>query len=156
MNLGLTSKERSDAVALQTSAVQAIVGGRDFLTYRAHRLSQHTKQLREWVGPMLNSTVKRGDAGKDIGAIIVHAFDLSVRMHTSGWSFQLMFPDCGSKFGSTSMVCRDELITETPLDLQIRQVRLKLVITPVVTIRDDRGVSIRVKQLHCANVLIVA
>ncbi|KAI9734188.1 MAG: hypothetical protein M1818_006605 [Claussenomyces sp. TS43310] len=150
---GLNPPERAEAVAMQTSAVQSIVSDDDFLAYRAHRLSQHTKELRGLLGPLLNKNVARADAGRDIGGMTVHAFDLSVRMHTSGWSFQFIFPECASKFGSTSMICRDSSITDTPLDLQIRQARLKLVITPVVTMRDDRGLSIRVKQLHCANVL---
>lgn len=52
------------------------------------------------------------------------------------------------------MVCRDAHIPDdNTLALQIRQMRIKLAMTPVVTIRDDRVRAIEVKDVQESHVI---
>jgi hypothetical protein len=41
----------------------------------------------------------------------------------------------------------------TGMELQLRQTWLKLVITPVITMRDDRGTAMKANNLHHSTVL---
>jgi hypothetical protein len=128
-----------------------LVESPNFGTYRQEQLKFHTKRLRDILGPLLNADCARAQAGKELGTIAVTAWDLSVKMYTSQLTFQIYFPETTAKFSAATMVARDSEVE--PLKLQIQQVRLKLVVTPVITMRDDRGTTIRAKNLHMSNVL---
>jgi len=100
----------------------------------------------------LNESAVRSEAGRDLGAISTKAWELSAKMWTSHLTFQIVFPETASKFLESAMRAKDQPDVE-PMRLQVNQTRLKLVITPVVTMRDDRGTTIKVKNLHHASVL---
>jgi hypothetical protein len=53
------------------------------------------------------------------------------------------------------MICRDSNHCIDSLTLQIKQYRLKLVITPTITLRDDRQLTIKVASVQYANVLVM-
>ena len=132
--------------------MQLIVRSANYQIYRASRLSFHTKRLRDMLGPLLNDGAARSQAGKDLGAIAVAAWELSVKMWTANISFQIYFPETAGKFSHANMVAKDQPNADS-MQLQVQQTRLKLVITPVITLRDDRGLTILVKNLHQSHVL---
>jgi hypothetical protein len=101
---------------------------------------------------MLDNNSLRSVAGGELGVIIVKAWDISVSMNSSNLTFQVYFPETAQKFSAATMISKDKHYAD-PISLQVKQVRLKLVITPVVTMRDDRGTTIRAKNLHRATVL---
>jgi hypothetical protein len=151
---GLLPTERAEIVSQQMKTMQALEACDDFQEYRAFKLQIHTKALRELLGPLLNLTVVRAQAGRDIGAFAVYAFDLGVKMLTSDWAFRYHFPKSGERFGHTAMIQRDNL-AESPLSMQIRQARLKFIITPIITMRRDTDSgNISPKQVAHAQVLI--
>lgn len=115
-------------------------------------VSQHAKKLRDCLGPVLNADAKRADAGRDLTAIATKAFDLSARLYTSGWTFLISMPDTGSKFLHPNMKPRNT--TQSPLEMHIRQTRVKFAITPFITMRDDRGMSIVTRNIDQASVLV--
>ncbi|KAF4628284.1 hypothetical protein G7Y89_g9866 [Cudoniella acicularis] len=149
---GLANEARQGLVDQQARAVQSIISAGNYQAYRSTQLAYHTKRLRDMLGPMLNDNISRQAAGKDLGAIAVTAWELSVKMHTSHLTFQVYFPETAAKFMAATMVAKDQPHTD-PMELQIRQTRLKLVITPVITMRDDRGTTIKAKNLHHSTVL---
>lgn len=149
---GLSTSDRAEAMAVATSLIQQIVNSENYLSYRAYKLAEHTKALRTLLGPVLDKGAARASAGREIAAIVVSAFELAQKMHTSSWAFSSHFPECGTKFIESGMDCRNRG-KETAMNLQLRQARVKLSMTPVITMRDDRGVAIRVKQLAPAYVL---
>jgi hypothetical protein len=136
----------------QVEAVQSITNSHIFGNFRQEQINLHTKRLRDMLGPLLNRGCPRSQAGKDLGLIAVTAWDLSVKMHTSHLTFQVYFPETAAKFSSATMLPTNS--TVDPLKLQLQQARLSLVITPVITMRDDRGTTIKAKNLHMASVLL--
>lgn len=106
------------------------------------------------VGGLLNDGADRSRAGSDLGAIGLVAWKLSNDIHTSHLTFQIFFPETAAKFNASTMVCKEPTRFK-PMELQIKQMRLKLVITPVVTLRDDRTTTIKAKSLHHATVLLM-
>jgi hypothetical protein len=130
------------------------VSDEKYLVYRSYYLNKHTANLRAKLGPLLDPGVQRANAGKDIGKIVVRAYDLSANMYQSFKTFVVTFPECGARFIDSSMVCRDDVIPENnTLALQIKQARIKLTMSPVITIRDDRVRSIDVKSVQESHVL---
>lgn len=151
----MNNEARQHHIDQGAKAVQSVVAARDYPSFRAEQLNVHTKALRDILGPMLNDEVIRSEAGRDLGAIAVHSWELSVKMHTQGLTFQIYFPETASKFTAATMTPKDRTNAD-PMQLQIQQIRLKLVITPVITMRDDKGTTIKAKALHSSNVLLMS
>ena len=130
------------------------MGAKNYPKFRADQLSAHTKALRDMLGPLLDDGVVRASAGVALGAITVLAWELSCKMHSAGLTFQIYFPETNGKFSAATMKPKD-MTNNDPVQLQIEQIRLKLVITPVITMRDDRGTTILAKAIHSATVLLM-
>jgi hypothetical protein len=101
---------------------------------------------------MINLDSSLLQATQDIGTMVAEAWDLAVEMHTSHITFQIYFPDVSARFSASTMVAINS--DDNPNDLQTAQRLLKLVATPVVTVRDDRGTTIITKNLHRAVVML--
>ncbi|KAH8672656.1 hypothetical protein BGZ60DRAFT_429975 [Tricladium varicosporioides] len=149
---GLNNEARQELIDTQARACQSVLSSTSYQAYRANQLNNHTKRLRDILGPLLNDNVSLQAAGRDLGSIVVCAWELNCKMHCSHLTFQVYFPETASKFTAATMVAKDRPSTD-PMQLQIRQTRLKLVITPVITMRDDRGTTIKAKNLHHSTVL---
>ncbi|KAH8812024.1 hypothetical protein F5884DRAFT_299510 [Xylogone sp. PMI_703] len=147
-----TRTQSQDVINRQSKLIQKIVVSANYSTFRARQLSHHSKRLRDLLGTLLNAGTNRGQAGKDLGAIVVVAWDLAVEMFSSQLSFQIYFPPT-TLFMANNMVARNSSITD-PYQLQLKQTELKLVITPVITVRDCRSATVRTKNLHYSHVLI--
>lgn len=151
---GLNNEARQRYIDKASDAVSSVVASRNYHEFRAKQLSVHTKALRDMLGPLLDDGVQRSQAGVDLGAIAILAWDMSAKMHTSRVTFQIYFPETNGKFNAPTMKAKDYTGTDQ-MQLQIDQARLKLVITPVITMRDDRGTTIRAKALQSAQVLVM-
>lgn len=112
-----------------------------------------SKQLRFYLLPFLKPDVVKADAGTDVSTIVNNAIAISQEMFTSRKSFIPIFPECGQKFSMQSMLCRYS--KESGHQLQIRQVRVKLVITPMITMREETETGPTAVLLHISNVLIM-
>jgi len=121
-----------------------------------HRLAidAHCKSLRSLTNSLVDEGVARDQCGKDLGAIVMNAWRLSVKMNTSRFSFQTYYPDTAGKFVAATMTAINDSNND-PMSLQVRQARMKLVITPGITRRDDTGTTIIANHLHSATVLIM-
>jgi hypothetical protein len=71
-------------------------------------------------------------------------------MFTSHLTIHVYFPETATKFNAARMIGKDQPIAD-PVHLQTKQTRPNLVITPVITLRDDRGTTIKAKSLHMSK-----
>lgn len=101
---------------------------------------------------MLNDDATRAIAGRDLGAITLKAWELAIQLNCTPVTVQVYFPETAAKFSAATMIAKDRS-GFNPMDLQLKQTRLKLVITPVVTLRDDRHDKIKARNLHYSTVL---
>jgi len=155
VRLGLANEKRQVLIDQQCNAIQTIVDSGEFHEFRKNQLNRHTRSLRDMLGPLLNEGCERAVAGREIGEVAVKAWELSVKMYTSNLTFQIFFPETCTKFTSAIMNSRDHR-NENPNMLQTKQIRVKLVITPIITLRDDRSTTIRVKNLLHSDVLLMS
>ncbi|RKF77221.1 hypothetical protein GcC1_065009 [Golovinomyces cichoracearum] len=149
---GMTAIVRQRIVDQRDVVVKSIIDHEEYNQWRSTRLIQHTMHLQDILGSLLNQNCNLASAGRDLGAIVVLAFDLCARMHSSSMTFQIAFPEITTKFNSNTMIACDRAPGEY-LASQATMIRLKLVITPIVTLRDDRGTTIKAKSLQLARVL---
>jgi len=103
---------------------------------------------------MLDDSADRSSAGQDLGVIVYNAWDLSVKMWSAHVQFQIVFPEAYKRFDQPTMIARDKRPEEQMRCYQIAH-RVKLVMTPNITLRDDRGFSIVTKAIAKANVLLM-
>jgi hypothetical protein len=61
--------------------------------------------------------------GKDLGAIVMNAWRLSVKMNTSRLSFQLHYPETAGKFVAATMKAVNDPHND-PMNLQVKQARM--------------------------------
>lgn len=153
--VGLANDARQALTDRRAKAIQSAVSSPHWEKYRSEQLFSHSKELRAILGPMLNDSADRSTAGKDLGVIALKAWEISEHMNTAQVTFQVYFPETAGKFNAATMISRDNTDT-SPMNLQISQTRVKLVITPVITMRDDRGTTIKAKNLHFSTVLTMA
>ena len=65
------------------------------------------------------------------------------------------FTRLGARFNSHAMVNRDHLISGNSRDLERRNFRVKLAITPTIVKRDVSGAALLVVALHHAHVILM-
>jgi hypothetical protein len=130
-----------------------VVSSPYYQEFRKRMIDDHTKSVRDMVGPLLNYDCERGPAGQELGRFVIKAWTLSMRMHTEHVTFQVHYPDTATKFVAATMLPKDTDIDA--MQLQIQQTRVKLVLSPAVTMRDDRGTSITAKSILPAEVLVM-
>lgn len=150
--IGLANDARQVLVEYQVAAFESMLASSNYETFRHTQLTDHTMRLREILRPMINLDSSLLQATQDIGTMVAAAWDLAVEMHTSHITFQIYFPDVSARFSAATMVAINS--DDNPNDLQTAQRLLKLVATPVVTVRDDRGTTIITKNLHRAVVML--
>lgn len=140
----------------QHEAIDKVLASPHFEAFRTTQLNKHTRALRDMVGPFLNDKTFRSQAGVELGAVVIKAWELSIKMNTSRLSFQIHYPNLTSKFSKVTMFARDYAPDDdTQMQLQAKQFALKLVITPAFTLRDDGGTSLRVRTFVTADVLLM-
>lgn len=149
----MANDARQTFVDSMSEAVQSIMDSPTFGTFRQEQLGLHTKHLRDILGSLLNKGCARAKAGRELGDIVIAAWELSIKMSTSRLSFQIYFPETTAKFSAATMHPIDTNVD--PVKLQVQQAHLKLVVTPVITMRDDRSTTIKAKNIHLAKVLLM-
>ncbi|EMR85332.1 hypothetical protein ACHAPC_009508 [Botrytis cinerea] len=150
-----SAEKRQKLVAEQSAVVKSVINAPEFARFRNDSLTNHTKHLRDILGPLMNEGTSKSKAGTDLGAIIIASMDLCCRMWTAKLSFQVIFPELlGNKFTAGTMIAKDHP-RDNPYQLQTKQKRLKLVMTPSITMRDDNSITIIAKSLHKASVLLM-
>ncbi|KAL9122440.1 MAG: hypothetical protein Q9187_001002 [Circinaria calcarea] len=113
-----------------------------------------TTRIYEEIRPLLTPGVDM--ASNDLNCIFQEAFKLSVDMHTQNRYYAFEFIVAGPKsfFNPSSMVNRDPAVREDPLTIRNSEYRVRLCISPVVTMTDLVGNTIVPTVIHFAEVLL--
>ncbi|KAB5585465.1 hypothetical protein GE09DRAFT_1048585 [Coniochaeta sp. 2T2.1] len=125
----------------------------EFSEYRARRISFHQQRLKTIVGPLMDSVASRNDASFDLHAVASTALQVSALMFQSRLNFEFTWSHTCSKFSVEFHVPKEPPLD--PLMLQQKQYRLKLVVTPAIVFRDDRGASATVKRVLRSEVFVM-
>jgi len=136
-----------------STVIGQMLANPSFTEYRARRISFHQQRLKTIVGPLMDPDASRTDAGFDLHAVASTALQVSALLFQSRLSFEFSWSVTCSKFSIDFHVPKDPPVD--PLMLQQRQYRLKLVVTPSILFRDDRGVSVNPKRILRSEVFVM-
>jgi hypothetical protein len=153
----LSNSARQVQIDRRLNAIKTILDSSDYDDFRTKRIQNHVKGIREILLNLISSELPvsdRKNAGRDLGVIVTKAWELSHKTYASDKTVVISFPSVNGRFNASTMAAIDRE-KEDPFTLQSQQTRLKLVVTPIVTIRDDHGLGIQVKNLLEARVLTV-
>lgn len=135
------------------SVINTIILDPEFPAFRQRKQNYHHQRLKTIVGPLMDNGASRSDAGFDLHNITATALQTSANIFQSRLNLQFMWNNTCSKFSVEAHTAKDAPVD--PVTLQMRQYRLKLVITPSITLRDDRGLSVMPKRVQRAEVLVM-
>ncbi|TDZ33684.1 hypothetical protein C8034_v002087 [Colletotrichum sidae] len=135
--------------------VNSCINHERYDAYRAHRIEYFQAELREMIAPLIPSESDGGpnlnEADEQLRIMVEKAWSISAKMFTSRWTFDFRFPDAGARFNTHMMVAVAPNIE--PTVLQAEHWRVQLVVTPVITVRNDTGASISVASITKAHVI---
>ncbi|OHE92632.1 hypothetical protein CORC01_12078 [Colletotrichum orchidophilum] len=135
--------------------VNSCINHERYDAYRNHRIEYFQAELREMLSPLLLPESEGGPdlerADEALRQMCEKAWSISAKMFTSRWTFEFRFPDTGVRFNTGTMVGIAPNIG--PQLLQAEHWRVQLVVTPVITVRNDTGASISVASITSAHVI---
>lgn len=148
--------ERQRIVMDHAKVVQFILdSGDEADEFRDRSVARHVAMLMEILKPMRSCSIDDETARKALTVVINAAWTITTRIWTSGMTLHYYFPETGSKFAYGTM--RSINYTDTPSDqMQYQQYRIMLVVTPTLSLRDDRDMDrLRTHELLKSDVLVM-
>lgn len=121
--------------------------------FRDENINRLTAMLRSVVDPFVDKAATDTIYAAGMRGLVACGWDVSASLWTGTMRHGIWFPDTGSKFHAASMLARNAKCD--PAQLQARQLRLALVITPIITVRDVRNKKAGVRSLTVAEVLVM-
>ncbi|KAI9818625.1 MAG: hypothetical protein M1832_004398 [Thelocarpon impressellum] len=127
-----------------------------YAAFIKHKINLTSGQLYTLVGFLQAKNTRTGESRLLFDQIVHEALQLGSEMFASPVEWVIDFPKLGSKYNSHSMINRDPVMNGNPLELERRNIRVKLAITPTVIYRDVAGAALLVSTLHSGHVLLMA
>lgn len=123
--------------------------------FRERSVTKHVNMLSAILRPMRNCTTSDEAAEKTLRIIMNYAFTVTSKLWTSAMTVHYFFPETGSKYSNGQMRPMNHLEIP-PEQLQYSQWRVMLVVSPTLSLRDDRNPdSLRTHELMKADVLVM-
>lgn len=147
--------ERQRIVIDHSKVIQFIIEAPEHDDFKRRTVIKHVNMLHDILKPMRSCAVEDEQARKALAIVINAAYAITTKIWASGMTLHYYFPETGSKFAYGTM--RSLNYTETPPDqMQYQQYRIMLVVTPTLSLRDDRDMNrLRTHELLKADVLVM-
>ncbi len=145
--------ERQAALETQAQLVARILMDSRFQEFRQFKINHHVDRVKMIVGPMLPTTKTRNESQYDLHNLVSQAMELSAVMFESRRRFDFTWNSTCTKFSAEHHSSLDSSLP--PIQLQVNQWRLKLVVTPGITLRDERNPNISRRVLK-SDVLVMS
>ncbi|OTA88805.1 hypothetical protein M434DRAFT_120991 [Hypoxylon sp. CO27-5] len=107
--------------------------------FRENSINYHAQVLSEILKPLRAMSVQDDAAFKSLRIMVAGTWDISSKVWMSGMTLHFLFPDCGCKFTDPTMKAINlEQFQASAAELQHLQARVCFVISPSLTVRDER------------------
>ncbi|KAK7755778.1 hypothetical protein SLS62_002063 [Diatrype stigma] len=148
---------RQRTIEEHAQLIKSIGDQKDSRKFRSSLVDHHARVLTNVLTPLQNSTVPDEMALKAMRILIRGAYNISMRIWSSGMTLHYFFPETGSKFLVATMEAKNGSVLGSSAEhLQFSQYRISLVIGPTLTLRDDRESSLlRTYGIRKAQVLVM-
>ncbi|KAI1269727.1 hypothetical protein F5Y18DRAFT_437553 [Xylariaceae sp. FL1019] len=133
------SRNRQRIIEDHAKLIRAMAAAPGIEVFRQNIADRHAIILGNLLAPMRSEGVEKEILVKSLRLIIAACWDISIKIWSSGQTLHYVFPECASKYTPGTMEAMNgQMIAKTPEELCNSQCRLSLVITPTMTLRDDR------------------
>ncbi|KAF3359469.1 Poly(A) RNA polymerase cid13 [Verticillium dahliae VDG1] len=149
----MTGSARNEYNSAVSEIVNSILDNERYEQYRESRIEYFATELQSMLGPLMNEFADLEQAGNDLRSVVGKAWSLSAKTLTSRMTFEYRFPEAGCRFSMQSMVAVAPSIDGYVL--QAEHWRVQLVVTPVITVRNDNGSTLSVHVTNLAEVLLM-
>ncbi|SPQ20552.1 3c1c125b-bded-4642-9d05-df9f32c32def [Thermothielavioides terrestris] len=152
------SHERQAILDRRARLVAEMSEGSNAAAFKNYKVTQHHQQLKSMMAPFLPRRTGKNhnitnEAFFDLYTITTTAWELSAKLFRSRLTFQWTWTDVGVLFTADTQEPVD-----CPVDrllLQHERWRVKLCATPAVTLRNDQGMTITIKNILKSGVLLM-
>ncbi|KAI0136796.1 hypothetical protein BJ170DRAFT_710823 [Xylariales sp. AK1849] len=148
-------KQRQRIIEDHAKVIQFIVNSSDGKKFRSDLIAKHSEMLHDILKPMRSCVIDDDKARKALAIAINAAWVITSKIWTSGMTLHFFFPETGTKFsfGTMRPMNHHNVAAE---QMQYSQFRVMLIITPTLSLRDDRDLeSLRTHELMKADVLVM-
>ncbi|KAI1494699.1 hypothetical protein F5X96DRAFT_693808 [Biscogniauxia mediterranea] len=152
-----TSRARQRVIEEHARLIRAMVGSEKMKHFRTRVVDRHASMLAHILEPLRSQDVTHEQALKSLRIMVAATWDISTKVWTGGMTLHYVFPDTGSKYAFGTMdALNGRQVARTPELLQFSQCRISLVVTPTLTLRDDRDREyLKTFGIHRAEVLVM-
>ncbi|ROT43490.1 hypothetical protein SODALDRAFT_336816 [Sodiomyces alkalinus F11] len=149
----VTPSARSEYNRAVSEIINSIVNSERYEHYREGRIEYFAAELENMLSPLITPYANLAEAKSDLRSMVGKAWSLSAKTLTSRMTFEYRFPEAGSRFSMQSMIAVAPNIDG--YTLQAEHWRIQLVVTPVITVRNDSGNTLSVHVTNLAEVLLM-
>ncbi|KAI2625338.1 hypothetical protein GGS26DRAFT_600080 [Hypomontagnella submonticulosa] len=133
------TRERQLAINEHAAALTHALKKPAMQEFREKSINQHVRMVVSILEPLRAAKSTDEEAAKAVRIMVNVTWEISAKVWTSGMTLHYTFPDCGHKFAFGTMdAANGAHIGLTPQDLQYSQTRIAFVVSPILTMRDER------------------
>lgn len=132
-------QERQKVVNEHAKVVAFILQHPRMKSFQESLTTHHSQVLHTILEPMQSESVTPEASISALRFLVSISLEMSFKTWSSGMTLHFTFPDVGFKFALATMeACNGPQFARNPEELQKMQARISFVVSPVLTLRDER------------------
>ncbi|KAF2967145.1 hypothetical protein GQX73_g6419 [Xylaria multiplex] len=151
------SRNRQRVIEDHAKLIKAIAMSKEVSEFRRRTVERHANIISALLEPCRSQSSSAEIAQKSLRIMVAACWDISIKVWSSGKTLHYVFPECANKFSPGTMeALNGHHMTTNPEELVTSQCRVSLVVTPTMTLRDDRDAArMQCFAIHKAQVLVM-
>ncbi|KAI0205698.1 hypothetical protein F4808DRAFT_472332 [Astrocystis sublimbata] len=151
------NRNRQRIIEDHAKLIKAIAMSKEVSEFRKRTVDRHANIMSALLDPCRAQGTSVETAHKFLRIMVSACWDISIKVWSSGKTLHYVFPECANKFSPGTMeALNGHHMAASPEELVASQCRVSLVITPTMTLRDDRDAArMQCHAIHKAQVLVM-
>ncbi|KAH8158376.1 hypothetical protein CIB48_g9872 [Xylaria polymorpha] len=151
------NRNRQRVIEDHAKLIKAIAMSREVAEFRKRTVDRHANIMSALLDPCRAQGTSIDMAHKSLRIMVAACWDISIKVWSSGKTLHYVFPECANKFSPGTMeALNGHHMAGSPEELVTSQCRVSLVVTPTMTLRDDRDAArMQCYAIHKAQVLVM-
>ncbi|KAI1159534.1 hypothetical protein F5B18DRAFT_677162 [Nemania serpens] len=151
------NRSRQRVIEDHAKLIKAIAMSKEASEFRRRTVDRHANIMSALLEPCRAQGVSADVVHKSLRIMVAACWDISIKVWSSGKTLHYVFPECANKFSPGTMeALNGHHMASSPEDLVQSQCRVSLVVTPTMTLRDDRDAArMQCQAIHKAQVLVM-
>ncbi|KAI1427476.1 hypothetical protein F5Y12DRAFT_792140 [Xylaria sp. FL1777] len=150
------TRNRQRVIEDHAKLIKAIAMSSDVSEFRRRTVDRHASIMSALLDPCRAQGTSAEVAQRALRVMVAACWDISIKVWSSGKTLHYVFPECANKFSPGTMeALNGHHMAAGPDALVASQCRVSLVVTPTMTLRDDRDAGrMQCFAIHKAQVLL--